>query len=214
MTFVGIKRELIHKYEIYRSKKARKRNMTTWEYPLKAGYTFYDDPVTEWISQMSDEHADFKKFNSIIKEVKSYDNEYENFCDIAIQNGYSVYMKIPNGYKKMFTFDYNSRKLFEVAKIGFDSGIFVVADRNDYKIKVPKAPKNKYDYYYSEFSIKRNMAYTAERIYHTSGEDREYYQKKHEQLCKDLAMLHQRINPDVIRFRDTFGLDFDYEYIM
>lgn len=213
MTFVGIKRELIHKYEIYRSKKARKRNMTTWEYPLKAGYTFYDDPVLEWIAQMRDEHVDFEKYDWITKDIDKYDDEYERFCETAINKGYIVYMKSPNGYKKMFTFNYNSRPLFDVAKIGFDSGIFVVADRNDYTVNVPKAPKNKYDYNYSEYRIKENMSHIAERIYHTKGEDREYYQKKHEQLCKDLAMLHQRINPDVIRFRDTFGFDFDYAYM-
>lgn len=209
-------RSIMNRHAEKKSNKAYRNRMTTWEYPLHAHYVFRhsvygEGPVAEFNYHY---HSTVAYYSELIKEIQKYEEAYCFFIEKAIANNYRVLINSANGQRELFTFASDNTQLAEIAKIGIDSGVLNIVDQNGCRVFPPRAPKGKYDARYNRMHIKQKMAFAAEDILYGLNTDREFNIKRHEQLCKDYAMLYQDINPDVVRFCDAFHLDFNEMYNM
>lgn len=209
-------RQIMNRRAEKKSHKACRKCMTTWEYPLHAHYVFRhsvygEGPVAEFNYHYRSLIA---YYSELIKEIEKYEEAYCFFIEKAIANKYRVFINSANGQRELFTFASDNTKLAEIAKIGFDSGVLNIADQNGCRVFPPRAPKGKYDARYNRMHVMQKMAFAAEDILYGLKTDREFNIKRHEQLCKDYAMLRQHINPDAVRFCDTFNMDVNEMYNM
>lgn len=209
-------RQIMDRFVEKKSCKAYRKRMTTWEYPLHSHYVFRhsvygDGPVAEFNYHY---HSIITYYSELSKEIEKYEEAYCFFIEKAIANKYRVLINSAYGQKELFTFASDNTQLAEIAKIGFDSGVLNIVDQNGCRVVPPRAPKGKYDARYNRVHIKQRMAFAAEDILYGLQTDREFNIKRHEQLCKDYAMLCQHINPDAARFCDAFHLDVNEMYNM
>ncbi len=192
------------------SNQAQITGNTTWRNPNAPSYTYrnaYGDigPLAEF----NDTHKGEKyRFWETDKKMHAYKQEYNNFENEAIKNGYTVYTKDGN---ELFQFNKNNRNRSQEATIGFDKDLLEIRDKSGNVIDCPHAPEESYNPAYRMYDQKRAMARIANDIFYKNTPNLNGSKNMHVYYKNGLEMMEYGIDPK-IEALNKYGLDLDSKF--
>lgn len=197
-------------YSQHMSNQARITGNTTWRNPNAPSYTYrnsYGDigPLAEF----NDTHKGEKyRFWETDRKMHAYRQEYNNFENEAIKNGYTVYTKDGN---ELFQFNKNNRNRSQEATIGFDKDLLEIRDKSGNVIDCPHAPEESYNPAYRMYDQKRTMARIANDIFYKNTPNLNGSKNMHVYYKNGLEMMEYGIDPK-IEALNKYGLNLDSKF--